>query len=57
MPNPKPTQALQLVEKVKVVGVFTTFYSYDRAYSLVSVVHDQLVMNKALFQDFDIIRT
>lgn len=26
----------------KKVGIFTTFYNYDRAYSIVSVVHDQL---------------
>ncbi len=28
---------------MKKIGIFTTFYNYDRAYSLVSVVHDQLV--------------
>lgn len=32
-------------EKNKVIGIFTTFYNFDRAYSLCSVVYDQLVMN------------
>lgn len=27
------------------IGIMTTLYNYDRAYSLVSVIHDQLVMN------------
>lgn len=27
----------------KKIGIFTTFYNFDKAYSLVSVVHDQLV--------------
>ena len=30
------------METKKRVGIFTTFYNYDHAYSLVSVVHDQL---------------
>ena len=29
----------------KTIGILTTFYSFDSAYSLVSVVRDQLVMN------------
>src|SRR3990167_8033893 len=32
-------------EQKKTIGIFTTFYSWDRAYSLVSVVESQLVMN------------
>ena len=29
----------------KVIGILTTFYDFNRAYSLASVVYDQLVMN------------
>ena len=32
-------------DKKLTIGIFTTFYSWDIAYSLVSVVRDQLVMN------------
>lgn len=35
----------QMENKKLTIGILTTFYSYDRAYSLVSVVNDQLAMN------------
>jgi len=36
---------IELLVVISVIGILTTFYDFNRAYSLASVVYDQLVMN------------
>ena len=38
------TQSLQSMGKQKVIGIFTSFYSFDPGYSLCAVVRDQLTV-------------